>query len=111
MNMGPKPDLTQTVCLPLCSYYKPGRNEELACRGYLVLERLALHGVPMRGAKAEQPRDRTGDALLVHTLCMACPFHEQDCDFMENSALSPCGGFLLLAQLLATKDISIEDVK
>jgi hypothetical protein len=111
MNMGPKPDLTQAVCLGLCSYYKPGRNEELACRGYFVLEQLALQGVPVGSKKSEQPRDRTGEELLVRTLCMACPFHERDCDFMENSALPPCGGFLLLAQLLATKDISIEDVK
>ena len=110
MNPVPKPDLKQAVCLRLCSYYKPGRNEELACRGYLVLERLALQGVSMRGAKAE-PRDRNGEELLVSTLCMACPFHEHDCDFMENKTLPPCGGFLLLAQLLALKDISIVDVK
>ena len=111
MNMGPKPDLAQTVCLRLCSYYKPGKNEELACRGYLVLERLALRGVPIARKTAEQYRDRTEEELLVNTLCMACPFHEQDCDFMENSALPPCGGFLVLEQLLAKKDISIEDVK
>ena len=114
MSMGPKSeksDLRQTVCLQLCSYYKPGRNEELACQGYLVLERLALQGVPLRCTKVEQPRDRAREEILVRTLCMACPFHEKDCDFMENSALPPCGGFLLLAQLLAAKDISIEDVK
>ena len=60
MDRDPKSDLTQAVCLRLCSYYKPGRNEELACRGYLVLERLALRGVPMRrrkgGATAGQDR-------------------------------------------------------
>jgi hypothetical protein len=111
MGTGSKPDLTKTVCLQLCSYYKPGKNEELACRGYLILERLVQQGVPVGRKKAEQPRDRTGDELLARVLCMACPFHEQDCDFMENRALPPCGGFLLLAQLLATKDISIEDVK
>lgn len=93
-----------------CSYYKPGRNEELACQGYLVLERLAVRGIPISRAKGG-PRDRAGEELLVRTLCMACPFHERDCDFMENSSLPPCGGFLLLAQLLAEKDISIEDVK
>jgi hypothetical protein len=109
--MGPKPDLTQAVCLRLCSYYKPGRNEELACQGYLVLERLALHGVPIDSNKAERPRDRAGEESLVRALCMACPFHEQDCDFMENSALPPCGGFLLLMQLLGTKKISIDDVE
>jgi hypothetical protein len=104
------PDLTQVICLRHCCYYKPGRNEELACRGYLVLERLALGGVPIDRKKTEQPQDRSGDERLMHALCMACPFHEQDCDFMENSALPPCGGFILLAQLLTAKDISIEDV-
>ncbi len=110
MKRDQKPDLEQAVCLRFCSYYKPGRNEELACRGYLVLERLALQGIPMVRKKTEL-RDRAGEELLVRTLCMACPFHEQDCDFMENSALPPCGGFLLLAQLLAANDISIADVK
>jgi hypothetical protein len=102
--------LKQAVCLQFCSYYKPGRNEELACQGYLVLERIAVQGIPINGTKAE-PRDRAGEEVLVRTLCVACPFHEQACDFMENNALPPCGGFLLLAQLLAAKDISIEDVK
>ena len=110
MKRDQKPDLERTVCLRFCSYYKPGRNEELACRGYLVLERLAAQGIPVVRKKAEL-RDRAGEEVLVSTLCMACPFHEQDCDFMENSALPPCGGFLLLAQLLAAKDITIEDVK
>jgi hypothetical protein len=110
MDGDPKHDLKQAVCLRLCSYYKPGRNEDLACRGYAILERLVARGVQI-GRKKVEPPDKTREELLVHTLCMTCPFHEQDCDFMENSALPPCGGFLLLAQLLAAKDISIEDVK
>lgn len=105
------PELSEMVCLRRCSYYKPGKNEELACRGYLVLERLAVQGIPISPQKAEQPRDSTGEELLIHTLCMSCSFHEQDCDFMENRALPPCGGFLLLSQLLAAGEISIKDVK
>jgi hypothetical protein len=111
MQRGAQSDLTQSVCLQLCSYYKPGRNEELACGGYAVLERLALQGVPLGRTTMQEPRDRTGEELLVRRLCMACPFHEQDCDFMENRALPPCGGFLVLSRLLETKEISIEDVK
>jgi hypothetical protein len=111
MTMGPKPDLTQAVCLRLCSYYKPGRNEELACRGYLVLERLAQQGILIDNKNTDHLRDGAGEEPLVQALCMACPFHEQDCDFMENSALPPCGGFLLLMQLLGKKKISIDDVK
>ncbi|OGW35596.1 MAG: hypothetical protein A2X58_10305 [Nitrospirae bacterium GWC2_56_14] len=109
--MGPKPDLTQAVCLRLCSYYKPGRDEELACQGYLVLERLAQQGILIDNKNTDHLRDRAGEEPLVQALCMACPFHEQDCDFMENSALPPCGGFLLLMQLLGKKKISIDDVK
>ena len=111
MKKDAKPELTQAACVQLCPYYKPGRNEELACQGYLVLERLALKGVLIGRSKAEHPRDRAGEEHLVRALCMACSFHAQDCDFMENSELPPCGGFLLLAQLLAAKDISMEDVK
>lgn len=101
----------QAVCMRLCSYYKPGRNEELACRGYLVLERLAERGFPIGRQKAEQERDKACEELLLQALCMACPFHDHDCDFMENKALVPCGGFLMLAQMLAAKDISIGDVQ
>ena len=111
MHMGTKPDLKQLVCERLCSYYKPGKNEDLACRGYSVLERLVQQGIQLTGNKVEQPGSRVGDELLVRTLCLACPFHAHDCDFMENKALPPCGGFLLLSQLLAAKGISIDDVK
>ncbi len=111
MHRGIKSALTRTVCSRFCSYYKPGRNEELACRGYVVLERLAQQGVSINRDKTELPRDGTDDGPLVSALCMACPFHEHDCDFMENRALPPCGGFLLLAQLLTAKDISLKDVK
>ncbi len=111
MHRGTKSALTQMVCSRFCSYYKPGRNEELACRGYVVLERLALQGVSISRDKTELLRDGTDDGILVDALCMVCPFHEHDCDFMENRSLPPCGGFLLLAQLLTEKDISLKDVK
>jgi hypothetical protein len=109
--MGPKPDLTQAVCLRRCSYYKPGKNEELACRGYVVLERLAQQGNLIDDTNTEHLRCRDVEEPLVQALCMVCPFHEQDCDFMENRALPPCGGFVLLMQLLGKKKISIDEVK
>jgi hypothetical protein len=36
--------LVKTLCLKHCSYYKPGKNEELACRGFHVVERLMQSG-------------------------------------------------------------------
>jgi hypothetical protein len=112
MQRRSKPELVQAVCSQRCAYYKSGRNEELACQGYIVLERLATtKGIPLARNNDERPRDGAGEELLMQALCVTCPFHEKDCDFMENRALPPCGGFLLLMQLLAAKDLSIDDVK
>jgi hypothetical protein len=105
-----KSPLEQTLCLKFCSYYKPGKNEALACRGYLVVERLSGEGKNLvlennSGDSSPVLRDR-----LVNVLCLACDFHEQDCDFMQDRAARPCGGFVLLEKLLGSGVIAIEDI-
>ena len=102
--------LEQTLCLKFCSYYKPGKNEELACRGYLVAERLSKEGKNLvledsGGGSSAVLRDR-----LINVLCLACDFHEQDCDFMQDRAAPPCGGMVVLTQLLKTNQVSLEDI-
>ena len=103
--------LEQTLCLKFCSYYKPGKNEELACRGYLVVERLSREG------KSLVHENNSGDSSpvlteqLITVLCLACDFHEQDCDFMQDRAARPCGGFVLLEKLLGSGVITIEDIR
>jgi hypothetical protein len=102
--------LEQTLCLKFCSYYKPGKNEALACRGYLVVERLSGEGKSLvleniSGDSSPVLKDR-----LVDVLCLACDFHEHDCDFMQDRASRPCGGFVLLEQLLGSGVITIEDI-
>ena len=42
--MSKRGSLEQTLCLKYCAYYKPGKNEELACRGYTVVERFIREG-------------------------------------------------------------------
>jgi len=108
--MTDKSPLEQTLCLKFCSYYKPGKNEALACRGYLVVERLTGEGKSLvlennSGNSSPVPTDR-----LINVLCLACDFHEQDCDFMQNRAARPCGGFVLLEKLLGSGVITIEDI-
>jgi len=108
--MKDNPPLDQILCLKFCSYYKPGKNEELACKGYLVVERLLGEGKSLvlesnSGSASPVLTDR-----LVNVLCLACDFHEQDCDFMQNRAARPCGGFVLLEQLLGSGVITIEDI-
>ena len=102
--------LEQTLCLKFCSYYKPGKNEELACKGYMVVERLLREGkilvLESNGGEASPVlADR-----VVNILCIACDFHEHDCDFMQNRRALPCGGFVMLAQLIGSGVITMEDI-
>ena len=103
--------LDQTVCLNYCPYYKPGNKEELSCRGYDTVGRLVLAGtiadVQPSGGKA----DRTTVEALVQKMCIVCDFHEKDCDFMTDRTAPSCGGFSLLAQLLALGTLKMEDIE
>jgi len=103
--------LSQTLCLTFCSYYKPGKNEELACRGYVVVERLQQQGKSISFRKSKKAVDPATVDALVQALCVTCDFQEQDCDFIQNRTAPPCGGFALLAQLLESGDLTLEDIK
>jgi hypothetical protein len=102
--------LEQTLCLKFCSYYKPGKNGELACKGYMVVERLLREGKSLVLASRSGGSNPVQRDLLIKTLCMNCDFHEQDCDFMQNRAAPPCGGFILLERLLGSGVITLEDI-
>jgi hypothetical protein len=103
--------LEQALCLAYCFYYKPGKNEELACRGRIVVERLLRNGRMIVFDKSDKRIDSATAEMLVQKMCMACDFHERDCDYMQDRAAPPCGGFILLAQLLSEGELSIEDIE
>jgi hypothetical protein len=102
--------LEQIICLKFCSYYKPGKNEALACQGYRVAERLLRKGKHLDLESAPGDSSRVPVDRIINILCSACDFHEQDCDFMQDRTARPCGGFVLLAQLLNSGAITIEDI-
>jgi hypothetical protein len=103
--------LEQTLCSKFCTYYKPGKNEDLACKGYEVVEQLLREGkIPVIANNNSESSPELADSI-VKILCIACDFHEQDCDFMQNRAARPCGGFVLLAQLLESGVLSLEDIR
>jgi hypothetical protein len=103
--------LVQALCFPHCIYYKPGKNEEYLCRGAVVVERLLQAGKPIETGRPAEILATVTDALLVDLLCTVCDFHEQDCDFMQDRTATPCGGFLLLGQLLSSGVITTEDIR
>jgi len=103
--------LEQTLCLKYCAYYKPGKNEALACRGYAVVERILQERKNLILDCHLREFEPATVGLMVKIMCTACDFYEQDCDFMQSRKARPCGGFVLLAQLLASGVITREDIK
>lgn len=104
--------LVKTLCLPYCRYYKPGRNEELLCRGAVVVQRLMESGRSL--STRENPHqgiDREYREVITQEVCGSCDFREQDCDFAQDRAACPCGGFALLLGLLRAGVITSGDLR
>lgn len=100
----------KTLCLKFCSYYKPEKNEELACRGYEMVQRLIQQGKVPEVAGCGRQFDRARAESLVQRMCAHCNFHQDGCDFMIDRKAPPCGGFILLAQLIESGAVAIEDI-
>ena len=109
--MKKKAPLIKTLCLKYCAYFKPDKNEKLACRGYHVVERLMQKGRPVTLEKTGLSADTKVTGQLVQALCSACSFREHDCDFFHDLVSNPCGGFTLLSQLLGSGRITIDEIK
>ncbi len=103
--------LEQTLCAKYCTYYKPGKNEALACRGYAVVERILQKKQSLLVDCHLREFEHATISLIVKSMCTACDFHEHDCDFMESRKARPCGGFVLLAQLLGSGEITLKDIR
>jgi hypothetical protein len=104
--------LVKVLCRPFCTYYKPGRNEELLCRGALVIEQLMLSGKIVFSAEAKHTAlDEAASDIVVQAVCKSCDFRDHDCDFAQDRKARPCGGYILLSRLLGAKMISIEDIQ
>jgi hypothetical protein len=110
----PKPAKRDTeLCLNFCAYYRPGKNEELVCQGFVVVHGLLRGGRRIsleRPQRTAQP-DRESAAGLRSRVCANCSFHAADCDYIaSNGAASPCGGVALLSHLLGTGDLTLRDI-
>lgn len=104
--------LVQALCLPYCRYYKQDRNEELLCRGAVIVDLLLRSGRGLDGfAPGSVPRTRAADDLMVNRLCSFCDFRENDCDFVQDRNAKPCGGFILLSELVRARVIAIEEIE
>jgi len=103
--------LREKLCRNFCPYYKPSQDEELACLGFTVIEKLIGRGRAISFDAQDKGFEERTQKTLLEVLCAACPFFENDCDFVTGSSHSSCGGFTLLGRLLDKKVIHIDDIK
>jgi hypothetical protein len=104
--------LRERLCLKFCAYYKPSKNEELACKGFLVIEGLIKEGKEISFIKSEKLLEADTEKILRENLCVSCPFNESDCDYaQQEEGASPCGGFLLLGRLLETQVVTVDNIQ
>ncbi len=105
------PQLIEALCRPYCSYFKPDRNEELLCRGAMIVVGLQQAGrLTNHHENVALKQAREATEVLLERLCGACDFRAEDCDFARDPSARPCGGFILLTRLLAADMITAEEL-
>ena len=104
--------LRERLCLQFCPYYKTSKNEELACKGFLVVEGLIKEGKEIPFIKSDKLLEADTEKILGENLCGSCPFNESDCDYaLQEEGASPCGGFLLLGRLLEAQVLTVDNIE
>jgi len=105
-------DLVKNLCGNFCAYYKPSKDEELACRGFVIVKRLIEMGKQIPLEKSNKRPGLQTEEGLRKVLCPGCPFYEGDCDFiLQEGDAMPCGGFIFLGLLIEKGVICIDDVR
>ena len=110
--------LVSTVCAGYCSFFKPGKDEALACKGFLVLQKLSTAWGEVSECHEKKLMRRETEEYLCTVLCPNCPFSLDGCDFaawkkgeiphMNREGVTPCGGFLYLGSCLDQGAIDIQ---
>ena len=103
--------LKKRLCAQCCPHFKPVKNNDLACKGYSIIEKLLQEGRDINFQRSDKVLAETTEQLLSTHICLFCTFYEEDCDFIQHEKnSSPCGGFTLLGQLLESNSITIADI-
>jgi hypothetical protein len=113
-----KREIKDYICRPFCSFYREGAKEELICGGAQEVGNLMERGVlrvdELPGEKKYFASSALRDGGLETTICRNCAFREEDCDFQAEKSppdAEPCGGYILLFQLIENGVISIDELK
>lgn len=105
-------DLVINLCENFCSYYKPSKEAELSCRGFVVVKELIKTGRQVPFDVSKRRSSPLTEEALRKVLCPTCPFYEDDCDFiLQKGEALPCGGFIILGHVIERGIIGVDDVR
>jgi hypothetical protein len=102
--------LQNCLCSRFCAYYKPEKAEGLACRGFVFVDRMIRAGREITFERSGVSVGSWTADSLTEALCRSCPFFARDCDFAAGREAPPCGGYLLIGQLLEARTVSVDDL-
>ena len=113
-------ELVQRICAGYCSFYKPGKTDEIACNGFTMVRRLIGQSPDVVCEDGKVAPDSHTEDALFQAVCTPCPFFESDCDFaswkkgespgLTRRDLNPCGGLLFLACAVDRGSMDIQAV-
>ncbi|HTZ17006.1 MAG TPA: hypothetical protein VMB78_01070 [Dissulfurispiraceae bacterium] len=99
------PGYTDIVCRRFCRYYKKGKDE-LECGGYkFLVDNFTLSELHLMTDLLDSP-DTLKDQIpaenedLFSLVCEVCDFRIDGCDYREDRSGPPCGGFILVTNLV-----------
>ena len=76
-----KESIQKNLCQIFCPYFKPSKEEDIVCLGFLVVEKLLKKGLEIPFDKKDKKPGTKTQETLIRNLCVSCPFYESDCDF------------------------------
>ncbi len=115
-----KEEVWKLLCAQYCSFYKPGKDEELACQGFYIIQKLVDEGKHVPAGPDRIMLSVMAEEALFRVICRRCPFFDADCDFAAwrrgegsnraHEKVNPCGGFLCLGHCIEQGTVDIEDI-
>jgi len=96
-----------------CRYFKPGKNQDPLCQGFVVVRKLITSGKQLPKTLPGPPASAgEGDITgLKERTCSVCLFRDGDCDYiLTNGTAPPCGGFVLLSHVLGSGVLTLREI-
>ncbi len=108
-------EIRKRLCKKFCAFYKETKTEDLACQGFVIIEKLVRKGSHLpfdTFEKTDRKISKQTEKMLIQELCNICPFFENDCDFIQYGWKSPpCGGYIFLGELIERQIISVDNLR